>query len=385
MIWFMMAQIACPRCNHMVDLRSRQCTHCGVDLALAAVLLEQSYNSTSSVPKAPEELVPRLGESLIDKKLLTLEELQKALNYQKAQSIAGEHCLIGQALLDLHLINRSTLDAVVTEQILQLQSALQKANLLLEQRVQERTIDLQRALNKLTELNQLKSNFISNISHELRTPLTHIKGYLNIMGDGTLGPLTTQQTDAVLVLQNAEARLERLIEDLIQFSLAARGELSINVASFTLCNLVMTAVSQASAKAQANQISLHASVPEQLPDVRADKDRIGWVLDQLIDNAIKFSPPSGQVTVSAHSEGDSVNIMVSDTGIGIPKECIQEIFEPFHQLDGSMTRRYSGTGIGLALVQRILEAHNSHIKVSSSPGKGSIFMFSIPVDQNDHA
>lgn len=137
--------------------------------------------------------------------------------------------MIGQKLLELGLVDRETLDQVVTEQILQLQQALQLANRQLEQRVLERTQDLQQALNKLSELNELKSNFISTISHELRTPLTHLKGYITLLADGSLGDLSEAQQEAMDVMERAEARLEHLIEDLIQFSLIARGQLSLTL------------------------------------------------------------------------------------------------------------------------------------------------------------
>lgn len=380
----MIFQVTCPRCNHPVDSQLRHCDHCGVDLAMAAAMAAQEFILPSQAPKAPEALVPRLGEYLIEKGVLRPEQLQRALAYQREQTQAGRACLIGQALLELGLIHRAILDEAVTEQILQLQTALQQANRQLEQRVQERTADLQRALHKLTELNQLKANFISNISHELRTPLTHIKGYLDMLGDSSLGPLTPHQLDAVRVLQRAEARLEKLIEDLIQFSLATRGELSIQLGSLDLGRLIQIAIVQANHKAKANQISLQISILEKLPKVRGDEEKIGWVLTQLLDNAIKFTPQGGRVTVSAHAEDKFVTVAVSDSGIGIPEDRIQDIFEPFHQLDGSATRRYGGTGLGLAMTRRILDAHGVSMRVHSVPGKGSRFEFSLPIDQSGY-
>jgi len=125
--------------------------------------------------------------------------------------------LLGQVLRELQLVDAETLDQVITEQILQLQSALREANRQLERRVEERTRDLQRALERLTELNQLKANFIANISHELRTPLAHLKGYLDLLKENGFGALNEQQKGAVDILQRSELRLEKLIEDLISF------------------------------------------------------------------------------------------------------------------------------------------------------------------------
>lgn len=375
-------RISCPRCNNLVDPDSRDCEHCGINLALAAALAGHTITSLTTLPTGalvtPEVLVPRLGEYLIEKRLLTEENLERGLQFQQEQIEAGKSCLLGQALVELGIINRADLDLAVTEQILQLQEALQNANQQLEKRVQERTADLQRALSKLTELNQLKTNFISNISHELRTPLTHIKGYLDMLLDSTFGTLSPQQSEAVRTIQRSEDRLEKLIEDLIQFSLAARGELSIRLNIFDLGDLVNLTVSQSRAKAESNDISLMTHLPKSQLQVQADEEKIGWVLMQLIDNAIKFTPRGGRVLVETQAEDNLASIAVIDTGIGIPDERITEIFEPFHQLDGSITRRYAGTGLGLTMVNRILNAHGLPIKVQSVVGKGSRFAFSLP-------
>lgn len=376
-------RISCPRCNNLVDPDSRHCEHCGVNLALAAALAGHTIASLAKFPTGelvtPEVLVPRLGDYLIEKRLLKAEDLERGLQFQQEQIKAGKSCLLGQALVELGIINRADLDLAVTEQILQLQKALQKANQQLEKRVQERTADLQRALGKLTELNQLKTNFISNISHELRTPLTHIKGYLDMLLDNTFGSLSLQQSEAVRTIQRSEARLENLIEDLIQFSLAARGELSIRLNNFNLGDLINLTVSQSLPKAESNDIYLVTRLPRSQLQVQADEEKIAWVLMQLLDNAIKFTPQGGRVLVETQAEDNLASIAVIDTGIGIPEDRITEIFEPFHQLDGSITRRYAGTGLGLTMVNRILNAHGLPIKVQSVVGKGSRFAFSLPL------
>lgn len=115
-----------------------------------------------------------------------------------------------------------------------------------------------------------------------------------------------------------------------------------------------------------------------MPAVQADPDRLAWVVFQLVDNGIKFTPDGGHVTLGAQAESDAVAVWVRDTGIGIPPERRAELFEPFHQLDGSMTRRYSGTGLGLALVRLILDAHGAPIRVESVEGAGSTFRFALP-------
>ncbi|HRQ22028.1 MAG TPA: histidine kinase dimerization/phospho-acceptor domain-containing protein, partial [Anaerolineales bacterium] len=163
---------------------------------------------TQNLPKlSPEMLIPRLGESIVQKGLITEMDLQRALAYQQEQIARNKPCLLGQALMDLGMLDRDTLDQVVTEQIIQLRSALQAANRNLEQRVKE-------ALTRLSELSQMKANFVSNISHELRTPLTHVKGYVELLISESLGPVTSEQKHALSVSQRATGKLESMIEDL---------------------------------------------------------------------------------------------------------------------------------------------------------------------------
>ncbi len=375
-------KITCPSCGQVIDIQERVCPFCGVNLFFAVGMAEDAIRSRPSAANpqiAPEILVPRLGEILIERGVLTEADLQTALEKYRMRSTSGGGRLIGQKLLELGLVDRETLDQVVTEQILQLQQALQLANRQLEQRVLERTQDLQQALNKLSELNELKSNFISTISHELRTPLTHLKGYITLLADGSLGDLSEAQQEAMDVMERAEARLEHLIEDLIQFSLIARGQLSLNLKPNSVDMLVGPTFERANKLARPRNVDMRIDMPNKLPLVRVDAEKIAWVLFQLQDNAIKFTPQGGHVVVAVDAEAGLVTFRVTDTGIGIAPNRINEIFEPFHQLDGSDNRPAGGTGLGLALVKRIIEGHNSKIIVRSEIGKGSQFEFSLPV------
>lgn len=325
---------------------------------------------------SPEMLVPRLGEYLVQKSLISEIELQRALSYQQEASARGGQALLGQALMDLNFITREALDQVITEQIIQLRSALQSANRNLEQRVRDRTADLNDALNRLSELSQMKANFVSNISHELRTPLTHIKGYIELMISDSLGPLSEEQRHALSVSQRAAGKLEDMIEDLIMFSLASRGEMSMKLESVDIRRLVALLGKSALRKAEERGVTLNVDAPDRIPYVQADGEKISWVVSQLLDNAIKFTPSGGSVTVSLEEEGKNlIQVVVQDSGVGIPAHRLGEIFEPFHQLDGSSTRRHGGTGLGLSLVRQIVEAHGSMLDVKSTEGKGAIFKF----------
>jgi len=324
----------------------------------------------------PEMLVPRMGDYLVQKGIITADDLKKTLDYQLEQNTKGNSLLLGQALIDLKLIGRTDLDQAVTEQILQLRSALQAANRTLERRVEERTAELQKALERVSELSQLKANFISNISHELRTPLTHIKGYIELMVTESLGAITEEQKHALQVSQQSTGRLESLIEDLIMVSLASRGELSIKQDNVDIHRIANLAVKSFMGKAADRGIQLHGVIDDDVPFVQADSQKIAWVLQQLLDNGIKFTSSSGSVILSVKREGENlVTVSVTDTGIGIPPSQLNDIFEPFHQLDGSSTRRYGGTGLGLSLVRQIIEAHGSMLEVQSVEGRGTTFKF----------
>jgi len=335
-------------------------------------------------PLTPEVLVPRLGETLVQKGMISEADLQKALAYQNEKKQTGEPCLLGQALMDLNLLTRSQIDHAVTEQIIQLRNALEDANRFLERRVAERTAELQEALRKLSELSQMKANFVANVSHELRTPLTHIKGYLELLTTESLGSLSAEQKNALQISQRAAGRLEGLIDNLILFSLAARGEMTLKLAPVNLNKVAGEIFSYSRTKADDRNVALTFKGQPDIPYVQADEEKISWVILQLIDNAIKFTPSGGEVTLCIQPESDTlIMVSVSDTGIGIPSNRLNEIFEAFHQLDSSSTRRYSGTGLGLALVREIISAHGSVIDVQSEDGKGTKFRFPLLVVNKD--
>ncbi len=379
----MVEQISCPHCGQKNYLNERICQQCGVDLAFAAALAFQILTVPDQVSGriqyVPEILVPRIGEVFVEQGLLSAEKLQAALAYQAKCLTEGKPILIGQALLELKYVDRQTLDQVVTVQILKLQAALQQSNAQLSRKVQERTHEYQHALEQIADLNQVKSNFLSTISHELRTPLTTIKGYLELLLHGELGPIIPEQLDALARLEKAESKLESLIEDLINFSLAARGELSLELKPTDIGALIPSCIERVQEKAKKQNIQLSTQIPLGLPQVLADKEKIKWVIFQLLDNAIKFTPSGGWVNIQASQNERVVCIKVIDTGIGIPKDRIGEIFVPFHQLDRADTRRFSGTGLGLALSCKILEAHFSQIEINSVVGEGSRFQFDLPI------
>jgi signal transduction histidine kinase len=308
--------------------------------------------------------------------LITHEQLNKALDYQRLRAAEGNPSLLGEAVIELGYLDRPTLDSAITSQIIRLRAALEDANRNLEYRVKQRTVELEEALRKLSEINQLKANFIANVSHELRTPLTHIRGYLELLSAEALGDLNDDQKKALDVSMRSSARLQNLIDDLILFSLAARGEMTLVLKPVDLNRTISSVLTRATPKAEEQKLHLSVDIDPTLPFVQADEEKLSWVLTQLLDNATKFTKPGGKIRLAARLENDKmINITVTDTGIGIEPERMKEIFEPFHQLDGSATRRFGGTGLGLALVRQIIEAHGSLINVSSALDKGTTITF----------
>ena len=375
--------LPCPQCKFPIPGDSRTCPNCGVDLALLALLAERSYLSgipeTAPLPDTPDAFVPRIGDYLIEKNLLTDEELKSALERQKELADDGERRLLGQTLVEMGMVTRETIDMAITNQIIELHAALTDANRTLELRVSERTSELKAALARLTELNQLKTNLISNVSHELRTPLAHIKGYVELLEEEELGDLTLEQGKAMTVIGRATVRLGQLIEDLIAFSTASKEGMELKLEPISLVDLARDIIDRSKPKAAQEGVRLRMSIDKGIPQIQVDVEKFSWVLYQLLDNAIKFTPEDGSIKLWAEHVSGIVTVAVSDTGIGIPSGKLDEVFQPFHQLDGSATRKFGGTGLGLALVKQIVDAHGSKIINESMEKKGSTFRFDLPI------
>ncbi len=329
----------------------------------------------------PEMLIPRLGDLLIDKGFITHGALEFCLKKQAKMKTKGDMKLIGQVLVDEGLIDSDTLSAVITEQILELRNALVSANQKLEDRVRERTAELEVALKKLEELNQTKSSIISNLSHELFTPLNHMKGYLELLNTGSLGVLNKEQTEAIKVILKSYNKLEQMISDLLQFSESSHGNQYISKKSISVLDFLAPPLKNAVQLAEERKIALEIAIPEPAPHVFGDSEKLMAVVNQLLDNALKFTAPNGKITVRVISQVADVVISVADTGIGIPTDRLNEVFEPFHQLDETAARRYGGTGLGLAIVKRILDEHNSKFNMVSKLNQGTTFEFHLPLSE----
>ncbi len=253
-------------------------------------------------------------------------------------------------------------------------SAIENAQLFEAEK--ERAEELKRAYEELKELDRLKSQFVQNVSHELRTPLTFIKGYIDLLTEEALGSLNQRQKQSLDIVVRKTDAITRLVNDII--TLQEIEALPMIKSLIPLKEMLTMVAATAQAAAMNAHIELRVEIPEQEMWILADTDRLTQVFDNLIGNAIKFSPDGGSITISAQDGGDCWLVAVRDTGIGIPADRLEKIFERFYQVDGSTTRRFGGTGLGLAIAREIVTAHNGKIWAESILGKGSTFFVSLP-------
>jgi len=249
--------------------------------------------------------------------------------------------------------------------------------------LKERAKKLEEAYAELQEADRKKDEFVQNVSHELRTPLTFIKAYVELFLEGTLGPITESQRRSMEIVTQRTHAITRLVNDILTLQLLEQE--AMRMAPVAVDELVRSAVQGAEATAAQAGLTVRAKVAKPLPLIYGDRGRLTQVLDNLLGNAIKFSPDGGTIMVRAYPVHEAVKVEVTDQGIGIPADELDKIFERFYQVDGSSKRRFSGTGLGLAIVQRIVEGHNGKIWVESEMGKGSTFFFTIPALSPDDA
>lgn len=232
---------------------------------------------------------------------------------------------------------------------------------------------------ELKTLDEMKTNLLSNVSHELRTPLVSVMGYTDMILNGKVGPVNDTQAEYLgISLRNIE-KLVTLIENLLDFSRLHRGDEDMVFDTFDLAECARSSMQIVRPVADAREIQLILNCPEEKVLVEGDKGKVGQVFNNLLSNAVKFNENGGKVQIDLNVTEENVEAVVSDTGIGIPEAALDKIFSRFYQVDSSSTRKYGGTGIGLAIAQDIMRLHGSRIYVSSKPGEGAVFRFSMPL------
>ncbi len=237
-----------------------------------------------------------------------------------------------------------------------------------------------RDITTRVELERMKTNFLSVVSHELKTPLHSIKGFVEIILMGKTGTINDLQKDFLETVREQTSQLQRLINDLLEFSRLEAGQVKLRLEPVAIGPLVTAVVAKMTPQAAAGSVQILNQVPADFPVIEADSMRIEQVITNLVDNAIKFTPPAGTITLSGTELANTIQLTVTDSGIGIPPEEHERIFDRFYQVDGGSSRLYKGTGLGLSICKHIIEHHGGRIWVESPThnGGGASFSFVLP-------
>jgi two-component system, NarL family, sensor histidine kinase BarA len=252
--------------------------------------------------------------------------------------------------------------------------------------LEERNKKLEDANNRLKELDRLKSAFLATVSHELRTPLTSIIGYSEMLAEGLAGALNGEQIDYVRTIMEKGETLLKLISSILDISQIEAGKVRLNFEPMDTLELINTSLSSLKPQVQKKGVALEAKLPAKMPSVFGDRDRLRQVIVNLLTNAVKFTPKGGRVAVTLTDVGhqpdlnaSGYRIIVEDSGVGIPADQFDKIFNSFYQVDSSSTREYGGAGLGLAIVKSFVEGHGGVVRVASEMGHGSRFTLVLPV------
>jgi len=237
---------------------------------------------------------------------------------------------------------------------------------------------------RLVEMDKVKDDFLANTSHELRTPLNGILGISEAMLRGSEGKLNEGQRQSLSVIALSSRRLANLVNDILDYSKLKYSHLQLNIKPLNIKGIVETTIHVFQQLCDPEKIKIYHSLPENLPLVQADENRLAQIMHNLIGNAVKFTG-AGYIKVSARQSGEMLEICVEDTGQGIPGEKLADIFKSFEQADASITRKHGGTGLGLSITKHLVESHGGRIWVKSTPGKGSRFYFILPVSSLQHS
>jgi signal transduction histidine kinase len=235
-----------------------------------------------------------------------------------------------------------------------------------------------RTMGQLAELDRLKHEFLNAASHELRSPLTSVLGYAEFLQDELGGPLTPAQADYVDQIRKSGLRLRRIVDEMLDLARVQAGAFELAPAPVELGGIVREEVLALVPQARERELVLEVVVPERPFPAVVDGARVGQVVQNLVINAIKFTPPGGRVEVSLVAEATGYRVEVADSGIGVAPEHQERLFEKFFQVDTGTRRAHGGAGLGLAIAKALVDAHGGRIGVKSSPGRGSTFWFALP-------
>jgi signal transduction histidine kinase/CheY-like chemotaxis protein len=302
------------------------------------------------------------------------------------EPFASKRCRCAEC--EVRRMNADSFDAVSTDEYRQIELDRDGGQLVIQVRVSP-VVDREGdyagrvlALRDITnehEIAQMKNEFVSTVSHELRTPLTSIKGYVDLILDGDAGDINEIQQEFLGIVKENSDRLVELINDMLDISRIESGRIHFKVQPMAVDDVVEGSVDTFKAVLSQTGRSVKVRLPDDLPPVAADPDRVGQVLINYISNALKYSPNGGEVVVTAKRDGNAVRISVRDHGLGISREDQKRLFTKFYRVDSAMTRDIGGTGLGLSICKSIIELLGGEIGVKSRAGEGSTFWFTLPV------
>lgn len=233
-------------------------------------------------------------------------------------------------------------------------------------------------VTRFHEMEKIKSDFVSIVSHEFRTPLTTIIVGVEMLLEGMLGDLTPRGKEVLEAIESDCARLTRLIDNLLELSKVEAGTIYVEAEPVNVTGLIQEAVRPLKLQAEGKGVELITDLPPDIPPIAADFNKAGWVLSNLIGNALRYTDAGGTITVKVRQHGNRLFLSVQDTGCGIPKEHQDKIFRKYVQVRGQGSIR-GGAGLGLAIAKDIVMAHGGEIWVESEEGKGSTFVFTMPL------
>ena len=264
--------------------------------------------------------------------------------------------------------------------------------------LEDKNDKLQTAFDRLKELDRLKSNFLATVSHELRTPLTSIIGYSEMLVEGLAGEMTAEQREFVQTIRDKGEQLLQLIKGLLDLSKLESGTMSLRKSQTDILTVLRDVSQTMTPTARKKEVEIVVDVENGLPLIWADAERLRQVFLNLTENAIKFTPPKGRVTLSAKvtsldaarpddaggvvilsARRTAIEFRVADTGIGIPENERGRVFDAFYQVDSSSTREQGGTGLGLSIVRRLVDGHDGFVRIMDNVPKGTVFVVTIPV------
>lgn len=248
----------------------------------------------------------------------------------------------------------------------------------LERRVVERTQELEKLNEELKNLNKMKSDFISAVSHELRTPLTSIKGYASILMTGKLGDVLPAQKERLEKIDKHSNSLVHLINNLLDIARIESGKVQMDMKDISIKEILDSIVDIITPQTKEKNISLKINSNIKFDKIKADQMQLERALLNLVSNAVKFTPERGKVLIDIQEKDDDIQFSIEDTGIGIPPQDIPKVFQEFFRADNALDQKIKGSGLGLSLVKKIVEAHKGKIWFNTELGKGTRFTFTLP-------